>query len=88
MFYGNKECVSCRNYTKHKKACVVCNQYLNRWEPIEKEFPKEKEYRVYMDGNQWCAVNQDFENIQESLCGFNKNPITALTLLRELERDE
>ena len=33
--------------------------------------------RVFLDGNQWCAVWPDFINIQESPCGFGETPEAA-----------
>lgn len=39
--------------------------------------------RVYPDGNQWCAVLADFENVQESPAGFHATPDGAIEALRE-----
>ena len=41
--------------------------------------------RVFMDGNAYCAVLPDFENIQESPCGFGD---TSKEARAELERDQ
>lgn len=40
-----------------------------------------KGYRITKDGNQWCAVNDSFINLQESIAGFGDNPIMALSML-------
>ena len=44
--------------------------------------------RVFMDGNAWCAVWPDFENIQESDCAFAETPERARQLLGELSRKD
>lgn len=33
--------------------------------------------RVFMDGNMWCAVDPDFQNLQESPAGFGETPELA-----------
>jgi len=33
--------------------------------------------RVYLDGNKWCAVLPDFENLMVSPCGFGDTPEEA-----------
>jgi len=38
--------------------------------------------QVYMDGNSWCAVYEDFINLQESVAGFGDTPSEAVTDLR------
>lgn len=38
-------------------------------------------YRVYRDGDQWCAVGRDFRNLQESHAGFGLTPESALIAL-------
>ena len=43
------------------------------------------EYKVYKDGDKWCAVNQNFINLQVSLCGFGDNPVEALEQLIDKE---
>lgn len=45
-------------------------------------------YRVFMDGNQWCAVGPGFTDLQQSLAGFSDTPYRALELLRESEAEE
>jgi len=40
-----------------------------------------KKYRIYMDGDQWCAVNNEFIDLQESISGFGSNPLMALKVL-------
>ena len=42
---------------------------------------KEHEYRVYLDGNQWCAVTSGFVNLQESDAQFGNDPLAALANL-------
>ena len=37
--------------------------------------------RIFMDGDMWCAVNDDFVDIQESVAGFGKTPDIALAEL-------
>jgi len=36
---------------------------------------------VYIDGNSWCAVRDDFTNLQESNAGFGKTPQEAVNEL-------
>jgi len=47
-----------------------------------------KEYKVFKDGNLWCAVNEEFINIQESPCGFGITPMVALGELVMHENEE
>lgn len=43
--------------------------------------------RVYRDGDQWCAVRDDFVNLQESPAGFGEEPQGAIDeLLSSIER--
>jgi len=37
-----------------------------------------KKYEVFRDGDLWCAVNNDFINVQESPVGFGITPMVAL----------
>ena len=37
-----------------------------------------KEYKVFKDGYLWCAVNEEFTNIQQCPCGFGLTPMIAL----------
>ena len=37
--------------------------------------------KLSMDGTDWCATRADFQNIQESPCGFGKTAREALTEL-------
>lgn len=37
---------------------------------------------VFKDGNKWCAVNDDFINLQESPHGFGNNPKEAVESLK------
>ena len=44
------------------------------------------EYKIFKDGNLWCAVTNDFINIQESDAGFGLTPGFALKeLLDQIE---
>lgn len=38
-------------------------------------------YRIYKDGNAWCAVCDDFVNLQESEAGFGNSAIESLNNL-------
>ena len=44
-----------------------------------------KSYRVYLDGNSWCAVDGNFVDLQQSLAGFGDTPLIALGELLLLE---
>lgn len=58
-----------------------------RAEAAEKELKWQREvggYRVYPDGNQWCAVKSDFINLQESDAAFGNSPFDAITKLLEI----
>lgn len=35
-------------------------------------------YRVFKDGNAWCATGEGFVNLQESKAGFGHTPLVAL----------
>ena len=35
-------------------------------------------YRVYKEGNSWCAIGPGFVNLQESKAGFGDSPLAAL----------
>lgn len=39
------------------------------------------QYRIYKDGDQWCAVHHDFKNLHESVAGFGATPSEALSVL-------
>ena len=47
---------------------------------------KEKGIKIYKDGNKWCAVFEDFIDLQESIAGFGETPALALSALMK-ERD-
>jgi hypothetical protein len=47
-----------------------------------------KEYKVFKDGALWCAVNEEYTNIQESLVGFGITPMVALGELVMQENEE
>jgi hypothetical protein len=46
-----------------------------------------KEYKVYQDGDLWCAVNEEFINIKESVMGFGLTPMAALGELVKYEEE-
>lgn len=47
------------------------------------------EYRIFKDGNFWCAVTSEFTNIQESEAGFGLKPHVALReLLEQIDNRE
>lgn len=35
-------------------------------------------YIIELDGNEWCATDSNFINLQESIAGFGKTPLEAL----------
>ena len=37
--------------------------------------------KIFLDGNAWCAIRNDFIDLQESPCGFGKNALEALAEL-------
>lgn len=45
------------------------------------------EYKIFKDGDLWCAVNNEFLNIQESPVGFGLTPVVALEELITQEID-
>jgi len=51
------------------------------------KFKTMKEYKVFKDGDLWCAVSAEFTNIQESPAGFGPNPMAALGELLTQEVD-
>lgn len=46
-------------------------------------FPEwwETDINVYIDGDEWCAVNGDFVDLQESDAGFGISPQDAVNAL-------
>ena len=46
------------------------------------------EYRVFLDGNSWCATASGFVNLQESNCGFGDTPLIALSELMAQEQTD
>ena len=42
-----------------------------------------EQFKLFIDGNKWCAAFHDFVDIQESQCGFGS---TALEALAELAK--
>lgn len=45
-------------------------------------------YRIFKDGNEWCAVGPHFVNLQESDSGFGETPMIALAELMTLEDEK
>lgn len=37
--------------------------------------------KLFMDGNQWCATREDFENLQESPAGYGDTALEAMANL-------
>ena len=55
----------------------------SRWRITYKmEEVDDDSYRIFRDGDQWCAVTRDFINLQESEAGFGDTPEQALAVLR------
>lgn len=46
-----------------------------------KLLPNESGIQVKKDGNQWCATQADFINLQESPAGFGDSPKEAIEAL-------
>lgn len=42
---------------------------------------KETVFTIRKDGSAWCAVDQDFVNLQESEAGFGDSPVSAISNL-------
>jgi len=64
----------------------------NKWEVAEDApaaVPESDEdcYRIFKDGNQWCAVQPGFINLQESNAEFGDTPVAALTELARKHPD-
>lgn len=67
-----------------KKKLVSAQDVLKRFEyQLEEEQTKAK-MRVYMNGDQWCAVMPDFVDLQASPAGFGGTPDEARQNLFEL----
>lgn len=60
---------------------IDCRAALSSQPPA----PSPTEYRVFQDGNAWCAVGPGFVNIQESPCAFSETAAQALFLYIEDE---
>lgn len=42
-------------------------------------------YKVFKDGDSWCAIRDDFVNLQVSPAGFGDTPVAAVdALLKEI----
>ena len=39
------------------------------------------DFKLFKDGNQWCAAPSDFINLQESPCGFGDTALDAMAAL-------
>lgn len=46
-------------------------------------FLKCARFKIYIDGNKWCATFDDFENLQESPVGFGDDEYEAVVALLE-----
>jgi hypothetical protein len=76
------------HYDDPSKTFSVCDKQDMR-RALEAAFPSEPNqptpqkdgYRIFTDGNMWCAVGHDFINIQESKCAFDHTPEGALSIL-------
>ena len=47
-------------------------------------------FRIYPDGNVWCAVHEQFKNLQESPAGFGDTPDEAIQdlIIKSIEEFE
>ncbi len=50
-------------------ALEFVKQATSKGEPV---------FRLFRDGDQWCATFADFVNVQESQCGFGARAVDAL----------
>jgi len=55
----------------------ILSGYRADWKPQ----PAEQGYRIFKDGDQWCAVGHRFIDIQQSPAGFADTPAEALNQL-------
>lgn len=68
------------------------NDLVNRLEAAEErirelEADARESYRIFKDGDQWCAVAPGFVNLQESPAAFDDGPALAFcALMEELNR--
>ena len=46
----------------------------------------EPSFKIYKDGDQFCAITVGFKNLQESTAGFGYTPIEALKELLDMSR--
>ena len=44
-------------------------------------FAERTGFKLFKDGNQWCAAKGDFVNLQESIAGFGDTPFEAFVAL-------
>lgn len=53
----------------------------------KREQQKDIKYTIQLDRNEWCAVDSNFINLQESIAGFGSTPVEALKRLLEQKPD-
>jgi hypothetical protein len=63
------------------------NDYITLINELNEKYEKE-EYRVFKDGDMWCATCPGFINIQESPVGFGETPLIAFNNIFPQEDDE
>jgi hypothetical protein len=66
------------------EPCATCGDWL-----CEQAAPKaEPEYRIFKDGDQWCAVGRGFIDLQQSPAGFADTPAEAMNqLMKEFGKE-
>lgn len=55
-------------------------------ETIERAMPRQR--RLYMDGNQWCAVGPHFRNLAQDLAGFGDTQEDAVAVLNSVAHEK
>lgn len=71
-------------YAKHSTEPIAVDIVS---ELVASEIAELREFNVFKDGDQWCATDQSFINLQESPAGFGKSHRRAISaLLTELNR--
>ena len=63
---GGWRFLACENEAGAVDVAEAWSDRLNQRRGIDNYLP----VRVYLDGNQWCAVHRNFVNLQESHAGF------------------
>lgn len=64
-------------------TAIFCNRNASNPAPSVGERPEwwDLNVQVFKDGDSWCAVYDDFINLQESPAGFGNNPDAAVKSL-------